>query len=103
MEDHVILILNPLIEILAGRYGVAGQVIAGFATFVGTLRLFFKPLMAAIEQIVKDTPSTSDDVKLQEIKNGLPFRVFVFIMDFMLSVKVPLIAKAAKHNEPPKT
>lgn len=101
--DEFTLILQPLIEALAGKYGSVAQVMSAVVMAIGTLRIFFKPIMEAIEKIVANTETKSDDAKLEQVKKSLAFRAFVFFMDFALSIKVPTLVKAAaKKDELPK-
>ena len=82
--------LKPLIEAYAGDFGVAIQVVS----IVGTLRLVIKPIMAGIEQAVKDTESKSDDVVLAKVQGNIIYKGFFFLIDLLASLKLKPKAKA---------
>ncbi len=64
-------------------------VFATVALFMGTLRVWFKPLMTAVEKAVADTPSKRDDEWLLRTQRSRAFRIFLWLLDFFASVKAP--------------
>jgi hypothetical protein len=56
---------------------------------VGTLRLVLKPIMVAVESIVLSTPTLSDDSLLAKVKANPIYKVLVFVVDWLGSVKLP--------------
>lgn len=89
MEDIFTQFVKPLIEALAGHYGKVAQIVGAVAAAMGLVRIIFKPLMVAIEQIVKDTPSQKDDVILNKVETSKAFQIFTFVLDYVLSIKLP--------------
>lgn len=76
--------LKPLLEAYAGQYGWAVTLL----TYIGTARVVFKPVMTAVESVVISTPSKSDDTKLEKIKKSKGYKMFVWVLDFLGSVKL---------------
>lgn len=76
--------LKLLIESYGGQFGWAVQVVA----WVGTLRLIVKPVMVAIETIVATTETTEDDKKLEEVKASRWYYWFIFVIDWVASIKI---------------
>ncbi len=64
-------------------------VLATIALFMGTLRAFFKPVIAAIGQAVKETPTDRDDKIFDQVTTSKWFKVFAWLLDFFASVKNP--------------
>ena len=79
--------LQPLFDGLLGKYGWLTTVIL----VIGSLRILFKPVMLAIENYVKQTPSASDDERLAKFEAGPIYKVVAFILDLGASIKLPLI------------
>lgn len=86
-------LIKPFIELLAGEYGKLGQLLATVAMFIGTIRLFVKPIMVAIETIIKDTDTQKDDEALAKIKSNPVIKTIAFVMDYVLSIKLPTASK----------
>src|SRR5947207_5068037 len=63
--------LQPLLDGLLGKYGWLTTVIL----VVGSLRLLFKPVMLAIENYVKQTPSATDDDRLAKFEAGPIYKI----------------------------
>lgn len=76
--------LKPLMEAYAGNYGWALAVVA----YVGTFRLFFKPIMAAIETSIKESESKADDKVLEKVQGNVVYKAFVFLLDLLASIKL---------------
>ena len=90
MLDLILEGLKNLLEAYAGQYGIIVLVV----TWVGTLRLIFKPLMTAVESIIAATPSKDDDRRLEEIKNSTWYYWFVYLLDWFASIKLPAQTKS---------
>ena len=56
---------------------------------MGFLRLSLKPLMTMAQAFVKMTPYDSDDQWLQSFEQSKGYKMFVFLLDWLLSVKLP--------------
>lgn len=65
------------------------KVLAALA-LIGTLRLVFKPIMAALDQIVVATESKKDDEVLGKVKSSKIYKGFVFVVDYVASIKLPV-------------
>jgi len=64
----------------------------GFSTVImaiGFLRLVLKPVMTIIQAYVKLTPYDSDDKWLLEMEQSKGYKLFVYLMDWVLSIKMP--------------
>ncbi len=82
--EQLLAALAPLLSAYAGEFGVAIQIVS----VIGTLRLFFKPIFAAVSQAVKDSPSVSDDEILGKVNNNKFFKGFIFALDLVGSIKI---------------
>lgn len=83
--ENLSLIIAPLISAYIGDYGWAVQIVS----VVGTLRLFFKPIVAAIESAVAASESKNDDIVLGKVKQNSIYKAFIFVLDLVGSIKVP--------------
>ena len=83
--EQLSLIIGPLLSAYIGEYGWAVQIVS----VIGTCRLFFKPIMAAIESSVAATESKNDDVVLGKVKGNSIYKGFVFLIDMLGSIKIP--------------
>lgn len=64
----------------------------GFATFlmvVGILRVSIKPFMALLQTIVDTTETEVDNKFLVAVMDSVFYKGFVFILDWLASVKAP--------------
>lgn len=77
-------ILAPLLSAYVGDLGWAVQVVA----IIGTMRIFFKPIMSGIEAAVKESPSLNDDEVLGKVTGHSIYKGFVFLLDLVGSIKV---------------
>ena len=55
---------------------------------VGVLRLAFKPIMTAIESVVKATPSEADDAYLLKAAASPAWKWFCWLLNYTASVKI---------------
>lgn len=90
--NSILEILKPLIEAYAGNYGWAIQVVA----IVGTFRLFFKPIMAAVEAAVAQSESKKDDEMLGKLQGNVIYKGFIFLVDMIASIKIKPKSEAQK-------
>jgi hypothetical protein len=67
----------------AAKYPAAATVIF----FMGTARLFMKPIVTCIKAIVELTETKKDDEKVAQIEASKAYKTIVFILDYILSVK----------------
>lgn len=68
---------------------LSAEMLVKLASIVGGFRLFFKPIMYLIETYVKKTGSKEDDAALQKIKESGIYKVLVWFIDYLTSVKLP--------------
>jgi hypothetical protein len=91
---QLLTLLKPVFEAYAGNFGWALQVIA----IVGTLRLFVKPIIAAVEAAIKESASKKDDVILEKVQANGIYKVLLFLLDLFASIKplpkeVPVVSQ----------
>lgn len=60
---------------------------------MGGLRMVFKPVMLAVEWYVKQTPGEADDVAIMKFQAGPIYKVLSIALDFLASVKLPVVKK----------
>lgn len=63
-------------------------ILASIIGAVGALRLLIVPLMTAARIVVKATPSTEDDQKLDEFEKSPNYTRFLAILEWLTSIKV---------------
>ena len=88
--QQVLQFLAPLIEAYGGQFGWAVAAVA----WVGTFRLFFKPMMAAIQTSVEQSESKKDDEVLAKVQGNVIYKGFIFLVDLLASIKIKPKAKA---------
>jgi len=84
MFEQAMELAKPLIEALLGQHGFMVQVVA----VVGALRLVFKPVMSAARAYVLSTPSTKDDAVLDKVEGHKAYKIAVYLLDYIASIKV---------------
>jgi len=62
---------------------------SGLIMVIGFLRLAVKPLMTILQAFVKLTPYDSDDQWLKSFEQSKSYKLIVYMMDWVLSVKLP--------------
>lgn len=62
---------------------------AAILMVLGVFRAIFKPLMSVWEAYVKSTPSDSDDKILEGFKASKVYKILVWLVDYLLSIKLP--------------
>ena len=82
--NTLFVIIGPFISQYAEKYPILAQIISVMVT----ARLIVKPLMSALLTIGKDT-----EIKflkpLQEISDGKIYKTVAFVLDWVLSIKLP--------------
>lgn len=89
MIESILPVFGPILEALAGKYGALAQVLM----IMGIARLCMKPIMTAIGEVVKVTPSTKDDDLVAKILVSPWYKGVCFALDFILSIKLPQAPK----------
>lgn len=85
MEDFFLNTVGTwLVGLVSGNPAFASIVI-----LVGSLRLAVKPIMTLLQIYVKLTPYDADDKWLASVEASKGYKVLVYLMDWLLSVKVP--------------
>ena len=77
--------LQALCNGLAGNYGWLTTVVL----VIGSLRIVFKPIMLALENYVRQTPTVADDERLAKFEAGIIYKALAFLLDFAASIKLP--------------
>lgn len=62
---------------------------ASVLMFLGMLRLCIKPVMTILQVYVKWTPYDNDDKWLASLEESKGYKLLVYLLDWILSVKVP--------------
>lgn len=83
--EQLLMFLKPIVEAYSGQLGGAIQII----TIIGSLRLLIKPLMGLIEAYVSITPSKKDDLLPAKIKENKTYKMVVYLLDWLASLKLP--------------
>ena len=82
--EELLVVLKPLFELYLGKLGPIVQIIL----FVGSTRIIIKPLMAFYEKYVNITKSTKDDAYPSKIKASKAYKLVIFIIDWLASLKL---------------
>ena len=77
--------LAALLTGLASKYTWLVAVLS----VVGLLRLIVKPMVTIVETVVVWTTTTTDDEWLVRVKGGRVYRLVMWILDWLCSIKVP--------------
>jgi hypothetical protein len=78
-------VVHVLAKVLPPK--LAGWLVA-LGSIAGTIGLFTKPIMSAIEAGVRASPSTSDDELLDKVEHSQAFKVFAWLLDFFTRIKI---------------
>jgi len=70
---------------------------------IGALRVVNKPLFAFLHKLVEVTPTKRDDEVLEVVERSKAYRAFLWVLDFVASVKVPqkIVAVAIEEATAP--
>jgi len=88
MNDQLMALLVPVLQGLAGQYGM----VAGSLMWIATLRLIFKPAMVFLQAFVAITPTSKDNDVLNAVLNSKVYKAIVFLIDLATSIKLPQAA-----------
>lgn len=77
--------LDPELVQLAMQYP---QVVK-FLMVMSVCRLIMKPVCSAYIKYVEDTPEKDDDRRLADIQANPKFKLILYILDLLFSVKLP--------------
>jgi len=71
--------------------GYASQypIVATVLMVIGFLRFCIKPLMTMAQAYVKLTPYDSDDRWLASFEQSKGYKFFVYVLDWLVSIKLP--------------
>jgi len=83
--DMIFQMIRGLIE----QYGADFPWLVNAIVIVGTFRLIVKPIVTAIESIVKETPTTKDDEVLERVQRSPAYTWFFYVLDWFTSIKIP--------------
>jgi hypothetical protein len=75
------------ISVLVGNLVVQFPWLATFFMVVGVIRIVVKPLMALIKSVVEATPSKADDELVAKVEQNAIYKGFVFVIDWLFSIK----------------
>ena len=62
---------------------------ANLVMIIGTLRVVMKPLFSLIDAITTATPTKEDDAAWKGVKESKAMGLFIWLIDYVASVKVP--------------
>ena len=79
------MLIQPVVDALCFKYGW----LVGVISYIGILRVTFKPLIAAIEVAVKQTESKKDDELLEKFEKSSTYFWVMWILDLFSSVRIP--------------
>lgn len=60
-----------------------------FIMLLGLLRMVIKPAMTILQAVVKFTPYDSDDKWLADLEVSKGYKLFTYLLDWLLSIKMP--------------
>jgi hypothetical protein len=76
--------MDELLQSFIGSNGTAVQIIS----IIGVLRLVMKPASEIVHTIVAATPTKADDEVLAKVESHPIYLKFLFLVDWLTSVKV---------------
>lgn len=86
--ENIALLLKPYVEALLGQYGPAFQVAATVIAVMGIARAIFKPLFVFLHEVALATPTPADDAVLDVVEKSAPYKIVVFLLDYVASIKL---------------
>lgn len=83
-------LLDPGGPIIGTVLNLASQypVLATVVIIIGSLRVLFKPIFAAANYYVSQTPGTTDDEFLRRVEGSRITRTLAFFLDLFASIKI---------------
>lgn len=91
--DQLLVFLQPLIEVLAGKHGLAWHV-ASWLVAANAIRVAAEGFATAV---VKATPGTSDDSKLAKFLGSKPYALATKGLEIFSGIKMPKKPDGAKE------
>ena len=79
-------VIDSIVQFLTGAFGPTMLIVF---SVIGMFRVVFKPLMALIAAIVSVTPSKTDDKLLAKVEGNKWYKMFLWLIDYLTSVKLP--------------
>lgn len=89
--ETILNFIKPLLEGFVSSHPWAAAVLG----VIAMCRLFIKPVIVAIEQIVAATENKDDDALLAKIKASNAYGIGMFLLDWFFSIKRPDPASVA--------
>lgn len=85
MEDFLLNTVGGWVLAYVSKYPEFASVLL----VVGFLRLAIKPIMTLLQAYVDMTPYDSDNLWLKNLEQSRGYKFFVYVLDWLLSVKMP--------------
>lgn len=85
IQQWVLEVLVKWVLAYATQYPIVATILLG----VGFLRLCIKPIMTMLQAYVKMTPYDSDDLWLASFEQSKGYKIFVYVLDWLVSIKLP--------------
>lgn len=90
-------VLQIVADALLGKFGWAAKLFATLGTIAAAARFFVKPLwifvLPKLNDYVKSTPGSEDDERLHAFLANPIVKGFLFVLDVLVSVKIPTPTK----------
>jgi uncharacterized membrane protein required for colicin V production len=96
MDDFFLNTVGSWVIAFLGKYPLFATVVV----IIGFLRMIMKPVMTILQAYVKLTPYDSDDKWLESFEQSKSYKLVVYLMDWVLSVKMPEKSKAETIDLP---
>ena len=79
-------LLDTIVQFFLSTFGTK---FVAILLFIGTFRTIFKPLCALVLSVVAATPTKKDDELVDKIATNKWYKVLVWLVDYLLSIKLP--------------
>jgi len=83
--EQLLEFLKPVLELYGGKLGPVVQVLV----FVGSLRVFLKPVVSFAKTYVEFTPSKGDNEKVAKVLDSKLYKSAAYLLDWFASLKLP--------------
>lgn len=80
-----LLLFKPTIE----QFLVSSPKLSAVLMFMGASRMFAKPVVTFVQEIVKLTPTVKDDEFISRLVASKGWKVFAWAFDYVTSIKLP--------------
>lgn len=87
-------LINPIVIEFASEH----PTLATMIVLMGSMRMFAKPVVSAIRQIIVLTPSKADDVWLDKMEKKGWVKVLLYVLDWVSSIKITPKKKLEKEK-----